>query len=499
MIRSLCTVGNRLFDALVLGAVVWSTVALGGAWELGMAVTFGLMAAATVLWAGMRLVAVSRPDAPREASSLSADGEVRPIAIDSRAAALIAVLFAYLTFQLLPLPAGWVAVFSPTRAEQEAQFRQALGLPAFSTLALSIDPAHSRNAMAIVGLAAMGFTAGAYIATSRRRVRRAVMVLLGLVCFEAVYGLVEELSGRQQILWIPVSGDFARGTFFNRNHYAALLALYLPLAVGWCFHRVSTTAGRARCGLPLSPAELLSGRRALWLLLPPVIVLGIIQSQSRGGFAAMVLGLVLMAGLTLRSRVARSASWLALPLVVLLFAYALTSEYQLVFDRFGGLVRDGGLGGRAAIWQAGLPIVRDYPLFGVGLGNFPRIYMQYAAVDTANYPYQAHNEWLEGLIVLGMVGMVIVVVAVAAFFVAAYLHARAAGRDRTWLLGAWCGLVALAFHCFGEFNLHIPAIALSAALLAGMLVGYVARDEQHSNTDEITSGRDSHSWSVRSP
>ena len=38
------------------------------------------------------------------------------------------------------------------------------------------------------------------------------------------------------------------------------------------------------------------------------------------------------------------------------------------------------------------------------------------------------------------------------------------------------GLIALAFHCFGEFNLHIPAVALSAALLAGMLVGFAPRE-----------------------
>jgi len=467
--------GNRAFDTLVLGAVAWSTLAFGATSGWGLAVTYGLLAAAICLWAGMRLLAGDEPNSNQATGiAASTEGLAAPLRIRSRAACLLTlVLAAYVMLQVFPLPAGLVGRLSPARFALETKFSNALQGGAVNSLTLSVDPAATRRAMNLVAAAFMALTAGLYISTSRLRAHRAVQALIGLALVEALYGLLENLTGHRHIFRIPVGGDFARGTFFNRNHYAATLALFLPVTIGWFFFRMASAKARYEKSraMPAMPWDVLGTRQGLWLLAPAILMLGIVQSQSRGGFAAMMLGTALMFAIGARRRPLRLAAWLAIPLAVALFAFGINSDYQAILDRFGDIARDARAEGRIAIWRDSLGILRDYPLFGIGLGNFPRVYMQYAGAGTMVYPYQAHNEWLEGLITLGAIGMAVVLGAAAGFGVETFRQVRQARRDQLWLLGCWCGLIALAVHSVGEFNLHIPSIAISAALVAGILWG----------------------------
>jgi O-antigen ligase len=97
--------------------------------------------------------------------------------------------------------------------------------------------------------------------------------------------------------------------------------------------------------------------------------------------------------------------------------------------------------------------------------------MQYATRDTSTYPYQAHNEWLELVLTLGVLGTGWVVALGIGLVRQARRVLREAGGDYPWLLGIACGLAALMMHCLVEFNLHVPGVSLPAALLAGVLVG----------------------------
>jgi O-antigen ligase len=434
-------------------------------------------------WTGLRLVADGNN---RRSSGVGNPGRVADPGAEeiawppaglyahSRIATLVALaLIAYVLIQMFPLPAGVVALLSPARASWEAAFREALQMPPARLLTLSVDPEGSRRALALVAAAIMAFAAGAYLVTSRTRVRRVVAVLLGVAILEALYGLAESLTGHQQVLWIPVDEEFARGTFYNRNHFAAMLSLFVPVSIGWFYYR--TAAARSELEkthlLPATSWDVLGSRQGLWLIAPALLVLGVIQSFSRGAFSSMLLGIALMFGIGARGRTTRAVSWLSVPLALAILAYGIQSDYQVVLERFGMLAEDVQQEGRTRIWNDSLGIVRDYPLFGVGLGNFPRLYMQYASVDTMWYPSQAHNEWLEALITLGAVGMSLAVVALVAFFVTTFRRIRRSGRDQPWLLGMWCGLIGLAMHCFAEFNLHIPSLAITAALFAGILAG----------------------------
>jgi O-antigen ligase len=461
--------GQAALQGLALSAIIFSTAVFGAVHGWAFALTFGLLGAAFCLWAGLRILFGSQAT-----ECLDRSDSIPPLRIRSRWAPWwLLLLGLILVVQLIPLPAEMVAVLSPQRAALEQAFRQALGEPMPRVLTLASQPQAARDALIMIPASLMAFALGAYFAGHRARARRTMRIFLLLALSEAAYGLAEVFSGHRQILWRPMEAAWASGTFINRNHFAALLSLFFPASVGWCFYRMQphgATPGEGEPEPAMSLRECLSSGDGLWLFAPALLMVGIIQSGSRSGCSSMILGGALFFALRSRRRMVRTASWLTALLGLILLAYALNSNLADVMGRFAALARRGE--GRLTLWRDGLGMVRDYPLFGVGLGNFANLFKRYNTLRTTLYPYQAHNEWLEGLITLGVAGMLPLLLLVVQCFIMAYRRLSLARSDRPWLLGLWCGLIGLAAHSFTEFNFHIPSLAITSFFILGLLMGY---------------------------
>ncbi|OPZ22781.1 MAG: O-Antigen ligase [candidate division BRC1 bacterium ADurb.BinA364] len=459
---------ENAIETLALTAIV-SAIVLQGVFprELLNALALSLLGAAFCLWLGLRLFAATAGGGPSAGAFCEAWGR-SSLSIWL----LLLALGALVVLQTVPLPASLVERISPKRAEWQREFGQLLPELRMDSIPLSVHEESTRRALVPFAAALLAFFAGGLIGSRRHRARRAVFWLLACSVLVALYGLLEQLSGHRQILWIPYEGDYARGTFFNRNHFAALLAMFAPVAVGWMYFRSGAPhLDDEEAAMPATPWDVFFTRQGLWLLAPAALALGVIQSWSRGGFASMVVGLALMLVLGFRGKMSRSAGILGLLLGAVLFAYSLNSDYEIVLDRFSQVAneRDSPLS-RTTIWKNSIPIARDYRWFGVGLGNFPAVYRQYEQASPSSYPYQAHNEWLEALISLGAIGAAILGLCVFLIAAKSFSRIHKTSDDFPWLLGAWCGLIGFAFHCVCEFNMHILGLSLTASFLAGILV-----------------------------
>ena len=225
--------------------------------------------------------------------------------------------------------------------------------------------------------------------------------------------------------------------------------------------------------LPPTSWDMLNSRHSLWLFVPAILIMGIIQSHSRGGFASMLFSLAIMLFAGVRSRMTRTFSAVGILLALAIFGYAINSDYQAVIDRFKDSAREyEGENGRMALWRNSLGMMADYPWFGIGPGNFADAYRHYERGSYSSSPYQAHNEWLEGFLTFGIWGMCPLVIAVVICFAKSFHTIRRAGRDKPWLLGIWCGLLGLMLHSFVEFTFHSPGIAITASVLMGLLLGF---------------------------
>jgi hypothetical protein len=82
------------------------------------------------------------------------------------------------------------------------------------------------------------FCVAAFVASGEKSRVRLVAGMIALGLFEALYGLVQYVSGWQQIFtykkvfYIAV----ATGTYINPNHFAGLLEMILPFSLAWTLY-----------------------------------------------------------------------------------------------------------------------------------------------------------------------------------------------------------------------------------------------------------------------
>src|SRR5262249_45524896 len=103
---------------------------------------------------------------------------------------------------------------------------------------------------------------------------------------------------------------------------------------------------------------------------------------------------------------------------------------------------------RLAYWRASLGMIRDFPLFGAGLGAWPDLFPRY---DEGPYsvlaPREAHNDYLQLAAETGAAGIALLVAALVAFAVRirAALDLRSPARAPV-VAAVVAGLTGLAVH-----------------------------------------------------
>lgn len=322
------------------------------------------------------------------------------------------------------------------------------------------------------------FYLATYVGRERATRRRLVFALLGLGLFEALYGILQYLTGWQQIFtYVKVYyREDATGTYINRNHFAGFLEMVLPLALAMAFYpldrlrrHLRTSSGRVVAGYWLAPESL---QLILFAFTSVILFTAIVFSRSRMGILSSAAA-VLLLGL-LRATSTRRAA-VSTVTFAFFFAAALMAVWigaTPVLERYAQLGQEYSLDrtGRLPIWKDTWQLIRQHPLTGSGLGAFRQVYPQVQAAHLAGLVDHAHNDYLELATELGLpaagffFGMILTVMVktLRAFF------AAARASDRAVALGVFAALVALTLHSLTDFNLYIPANALAFSVVLGL-------------------------------
>jgi O-antigen ligase len=171
-------------------------------------------------------------------------------------------------------------------------------------------------------------------------------------------------------------------------------------------------------------------------------------------------------GLLLAKRASKSIVILLVSLIVI--DIVIVGAYfgvQRVMDRIEQTTtetedRDEIAGDALRMWK-------DYPVFGSGLGSFHVVFPRYSQQDLGALYTHAHNDYLEFASETGVVGSALLGALVFLSFLAA-LRAQIVRRDRLMRgisFGAIMAVSALGLHSTVDFNLQIPANALTFMLL----------------------------------
>jgi O-antigen ligase len=168
----------------------------------------------------------------------------------------------------------------------------------------------------------------------------------------------------------------------------------------------------------------------------------------------------------------RSIKWLLGIFFVLIILYSSWIGLDPVIEKFSET--EEALPLRTYIWKDSFNLIKDFPVFGTGLGTFSLAYTLYK--KDAYWPYvydHAHNDYIELAAETGLAGFFLVLFALIAFYKSAIRKIRNFSPQKDplryyILLGCLSGMFGLFIHAVTEFNFQIPANAYYFIFLLGL-------------------------------
>jgi O-antigen ligase/thioredoxin-like negative regulator of GroEL len=345
--------------------------------------------------------------------------------------------------------------------------------------------------------------------------RSVIFAVLGTGLLVAAFGFIERFAWNGNILLFVAGYESgadaadtvarASGPFINPDHFANYHSLIFPLALGCALFRTFMVPKANEYGLKIFCAF------TTFLLFT-----GILLSLSRGGWINALFAVVVLvwlapwgrerqsakrkgpSGRTVRSevsgvrsnaknstnaernnaksRLARFARLSTVTVCVLLIVslfFAGQSGREQVDVRLSDTIEqtDLGLGARVTVILKDIPkMIMDFPLFGVGLGAWPELFLHYRSGPWSRIFFrEAHNDYLEVLAETGFIGAGLLA---GFFFVAGKRLVRGLRKSSSKYLPLIAAILAalggMAVHEWLDFSLQIPANAFLFTILLAL-------------------------------
>jgi O-antigen ligase len=385
-----------------------------------------------------------------------------------------AALVGVVTLQLVPFPVRVLGWLRPGEAAWNVDSPDGAAT-GFSLL--SIAPHSTREHLIVLVCCVIAYFFARRLGQERGSRRRLVAWLLILGTFEAVYGLVQYLSGWQRIFVYAKKYNLeeATGTYINRNHFAGFLEMVIPfgLALVLYEHSKSLSLRRGRSAMG-GVKSVIAGeslpRMGLRLFALIVMIAGLLFSRSRMGIVAGASSLALMAVAWGLQR--RAGLWIAGLVMACVAILVLWIGAGSAFGRFGSIGNEFGSTeeSRLSIWRGTGRLIGGHPFLGSGLGTFGVAFTAVQSTFLGKFVNHAHNDYLEiandvgipaAMLLFGSIVLLLRRLAKTVSF--------AEGRfEKAVALGCLGSIVALLLHSLTDFNLYIPGNGLVFSLILGL-------------------------------
>jgi len=396
--------------------------------------------------------------------------------------------------QWMPLPASWVAFLSPKGYADKLMMHQALdgagvgaGPPTWTSIAYYRYPVRLMG-LKLLSCAGMFFLV-VHTVTSKKRIMGMVYTLVAVGFFESIYGFYQLASDSPRVWWwvhARFSGR-ATGTYIAPNHYAGYLLMALLLTLGCMVARqpkqkrmVSGLGGRRvlvqRVVAWFAPEAADPGTRIL-LFAAIFMGLAIFLSGSREGILSMTAALFAGVGIVGFHRYFR---WRHVAPVLFCLTLLGFGMYLGIGHNASPDKGENRSDVRRETVREILPMIGEYPVLGVGGGNFRYLYPRYMAdqKDKVSSSGHAHNDWIESGCDTGIAGLLIFIGLFVGIWVGIFRVWRS--RSDRFAMGIGAGvmgaLLSMGFYGFMDINMHIPATPLTLSALSG--VGFVVVHRQ---------------------
>lgn len=348
-----------------------------------------------------------------------------------------------------------ISMANPSHVYSEAE--QGLSaLAHISWLPASVSRVYTARAL----LLAMAYLA-LYLVVSRFMGVREIHGVLAVIVISGVcMAMLALLQG-------PRHEEYALvGMFVNDNNFAEYINLILPVTLGGARALHSYGAYSHSRSNPFVLVYFLAG----------ILVASVFVTGSRAGAVITVLLLAIWLGLNIRDfyldQERRRGSvhgllWPLLSIAALVAVSGLGGWYRQLTRPVTalGCVAEKRIEVLGDTWH----MFVDRLWYGTGAGTFRLAFPYYQDEALAGFYRNAHNEWLQFLAELGIVGCSLGVVVLVLAFRHSRVDAEKGYISRHVVRGLWLGLLGVALHGIVDFPFRIPAIAAIIAVWIGIL------------------------------
>ncbi|MBW6505863.1 MAG: O-antigen ligase family protein [Rhodobacteraceae bacterium] len=387
-----------------------------------------------------------------------------------------ALLFALVqTLPLAPVLPGWLTTLPATGAPRPTS--------------LSLAPGASYLAV-LRGVTMLVFFV--LMLEASARLGRALAIGWALffgVAFYALWGLMSLRFFGNSFFWGEKLNYLtaATGPFINRNSFATFLGMGAVLGLALILERARVPRMRHPAGNRLTSAENLASLLfwVLWL----IIILALLATESRMGFAATMLGLVLVwVALPRGSSAGRNAAvkrWLGGFAALAGFGVVLLVQGGGVVER--SLLIEANSASRLDLYAQVLEMIAARPLAGYGLDAFQPAYelFHHAPVSAAVIWDKTHSTYLALWVELGVVFGTLPMLAAVGLATRLVTVLRRRRHDVALVLAALAALLVGGVHSLVDFSLEMQA---NQFLLLAILALGVARRTVPASPSEAAAG-----------
>jgi O-antigen ligase len=346
---------------------------------------------------------------------------------------IIIIFIALGVFQIIPLPVFLLKAISPKTFIIYQQYALRAGSGGF--LQLSFYSLVSKEEIIKFISFLIIFFAALNTIEKKKQFER---LFLGIIFYGLIlsfYGIIKKYF----ILEKQITHSFS--TFGNSNHFAGYMLMVASLAIGYAVSLQNKS------------------KKLIFGFIAAIICATIFLSLSRAGSFALIFSLTLMLFLLMREGMIKKIYWVIGIALILAGIFVFVAGFEPIKFKFLHLVQDWLV--RFTLAKDALRIIKDFPLFGVGWGNFRYIYPHYQTIPTfpAYFDY-LHNDHLQLMVEMGLVGYFLYFLFLFKIFRNIFIE-LSKRRDpfvKGIVLGGACGLFGVILHNLVDFDFHIPAI-----------------------------------------
>jgi len=225
----------------------------------------------------------------------------------------------------------------------------------------------------------------------------------------------------------------------------------------------------------------LSKRQRCILTFAGVIILtGVFCSLSR----MVIYGLFLVIGSLVVFRYRLKGLLVLGSLVILFFALTFHNpRFERLYNRGYTVVISDST--RFVLWKSAIGIIKDHPMFGIGVRVFPKLVDHYAKGFPLDAKGHAHNAYLQAAINYGIPGLLLVLFVYIALALRLFRNFRKTGS--AWASAGLAILVMYMLEGLTEDNFGDAEVTMYFWFLQGLILGRLVEDDEKSGSGTANS------------